>query len=47
MAKRLPRASPKIGERRRSLRKISAELAAARFLNERGKPYRAPRGSSG
>jgi DNA invertase Pin-like site-specific DNA recombinase len=38
LAKRLHRASPKTGERR-SLRKISAELAAAGFLNERGKPY--------
>jgi DNA invertase Pin-like site-specific DNA recombinase len=38
MAKRLHRANP-ISGRRRSLRKISAELAAAGFLNERGKPF--------
>ena len=38
MAKRLHRASPKTGERR-SLHKISAVLAAAGFLNERGKPH--------
>ena len=38
MAKRLRRASPKTGERR-SLRKISAELAAAGFHNERGQPF--------
>ena len=38
MAKRLRRASPKSGERR-SLRKISAELAAAGYLNERGQPF--------
>ena len=38
MAKRLRRASPKTGERR-SLRKISAELAAAGYLNERGQPF--------
>jgi len=38
MAKRLRRASPKTGERR-SLRKISAELAAAGYLNERGRPF--------
>ena len=49
MAKRLHRASPKTGERR-SLHKISAVLAAAGFLNERGKPHPridlgAPRGS--
>jgi hypothetical protein len=37
MAKRLRRASRKTGERR-SLRKISAELAAAGDLNERGQP---------
>ena len=36
--KRLRRASPTTGERR-SLRKISEELAALGFLNERGKPY--------
>ena len=39
-AKRLHRASPKTGERR-SLRKISAELAAVGYLNERGAPYSA------
>jgi DNA invertase Pin-like site-specific DNA recombinase len=38
MAKRLRRANP-ISGKRRSLRKISAELAAAGFLNERGAPY--------
>jgi len=38
MAKRLRRASPKTGERR-SLRKISAVLAAAGYLNERGQPF--------
>jgi DNA invertase Pin-like site-specific DNA recombinase len=38
MAKHLHHASPKTGERR-SLRKISAQLAAAGFLNEKGKPY--------
>jgi DNA invertase Pin-like site-specific DNA recombinase len=38
MAKRLRRASPKTGERR-SLRKISAELAAAGYLNERAQPF--------
>ena len=38
MAKRLRRASPKTGDRR-SLRKISAELAAAGYLNERGQPF--------
>ena len=38
MAKRLRRASPKTGERR-SLRTISAELAAAGYLNERGQPF--------
>ena len=37
-AKRLRRASPLNGERR-SLRKISEELAVLGFLNERGKPY--------
>ena len=48
MAKRLHRASPKTGERR-SLHKISAVLAAAGFLNERGKPHPAdrPRCSTG
>jgi DNA invertase Pin-like site-specific DNA recombinase len=40
MARRLRRASPKSGERR-SLRRISAELAAAGHLNERGQPYNA------
>ena len=39
-AKRLRRASPKTGDRR-SLRKISAELAALGHLNERGAPYSA------
>lgn len=39
-AKRLHRASPKTGERR-SLRQISAELARAGHVNERGKPYSA------
>jgi DNA invertase Pin-like site-specific DNA recombinase len=39
-AKRLHRASPKTGERR-SLRKISVELARAGHLNERGQPYSA------
>ena len=39
-ARRLHRASPKTGERR-SLRKISDELAALGFLNERGAPYSA------
>ena len=38
MAKRLRPASPKTGERR-SLRKISAELEEAGYLNERGRPY--------
>jgi hypothetical protein len=38
MAKRLRRASPKTGERG-SLRKISAKLAAAGYLNERGQPF--------
>ena len=40
MAKRLRRRNPKTG-RVRSLRKISAELAAAGYLNERGKPFAA------
>jgi hypothetical protein len=40
MAKRLHRASPKTGKRM-SLRKISAELAAAGHLNEHGRPYHA------
>jgi hypothetical protein len=40
MAKRLHRASPKTGERR-SLRKISAELAAAGHVNKQGKPFHA------
>ena len=39
-ARRLRRASPKTGERM-SLRKISAELAAAGHLNERGVPFNA------
>jgi DNA invertase Pin-like site-specific DNA recombinase len=38
LAKRLHRASPKTGERR-SLSKISAELAAAGYLNEHGRPF--------
>ena len=38
MAKRLRRANPKTGKRL-SLRKISAELAGAGYLNERGKPF--------
>ena len=38
MAKRLYRRNPKTGDRR-SLREISAELAAAGHLNERGKPF--------
>ena len=38
MAKRLRRASPKTGERR-SIRKISAKLTAAGYLNERGRPF--------
>ena len=38
LAKRLRRASPKTGERR-SFAKIGAELAAADFVNERGKPF--------
>lgn len=37
-AKRLRRASPKTGERR-SLRAISADLAAMGFVNERGQPF--------
>ena len=37
-AKRLRRASPKTGERM-SYRKISKQLEAAGFLNERGRPY--------
>jgi hypothetical protein len=40
LVKRLRRASPKTGERR-SLRKISAELAAAGHFNERGQPFNA------
>jgi DNA invertase Pin-like site-specific DNA recombinase len=40
LAKRLRRANPKSGERR-SLRRISAELAAEGHLNERGQPYNA------
>jgi len=40
MAKRLRRANPKTGKRL-SFRKISAELAAAGYLNERGAPYQA------
>jgi DNA invertase Pin-like site-specific DNA recombinase len=39
-AKRLRRASPKTGERR-SLRKISSELAVLGYVNERGKSYSA------
>jgi DNA invertase Pin-like site-specific DNA recombinase len=38
LAKRLRRANPKTGKRR-SLRQISAELAAAGHLNERGRPF--------
>jgi DNA invertase Pin-like site-specific DNA recombinase len=38
MAKRLHRANPKTG-RRRSLRRISEELAAAGHVNERGRPF--------
>lgn len=38
LAKRLRRRSPKTGERR-SYRAISAELAAAGFFNERGRPF--------
>ena len=37
-AKRLRRARPKTGERM-SYRKISKQLEAAGFLNERGRPY--------
>ena len=37
-AKRLPRASPKTGERM-SYRKISNQLAAAGFVNERGQLF--------
>ena len=40
LAKRLHRASPKTGERM-SLRRISAELAAAGFHNEQGEPFHA------
>jgi hypothetical protein len=40
LAKRLHRASPLTGERR-SLRKISAEFAAAGSVNKSGKPYHA------
>jgi len=40
LAKRLRRASPKTGERM-SLRKISAELATAGHVNERGAPFNA------
>jgi len=38
VAKRLRRKNPKSGERR-SLRKIAAELAAAGFTNEAGRPF--------
>jgi DNA invertase Pin-like site-specific DNA recombinase len=38
LAKKLRRASPKTGKRR-SLRQISAELAAAGYLNERRQPF--------
>ena len=38
MAKRLHRANPKTGKRK-SLRKISAQLADAGHLNERGQPF--------
>jgi DNA invertase Pin-like site-specific DNA recombinase len=38
LATRLHRASPKTGKRR-SLRTISSELAAAGYLNERGRPF--------
>jgi len=37
-AKKLYRVSPETGKRM-SLRKISAELAEARHLNERGRPF--------
>ena len=40
LAKRLRRASPNTGERL-SLRQISAKLAEAGHLNERGQPYNA------
>ncbi len=40
LAKRLRRANP-VTHRRMSLRKISAELAAAGHVNERGQPYNA------
>ncbi len=40
LAKRLHRASPKSGKRR-SLRKIAAELERVGHLNERGRPYAA------
>ena len=40
LVKRLHRASPKTGERM-SLRKISAELAAAGFRNEQSEPFHA------
>jgi hypothetical protein len=40
IAKRLRRANPKTGKRL-SFRKISVELAAAGYLNERGAPYQA------
>jgi hypothetical protein len=38
LAKRLRRASPKTGLRR-TLREISAELAAAGHVNEHGRPF--------
>jgi hypothetical protein len=38
LAKRLRRASPKTGERM-SLRRISGELAAAGYVNERGREF--------
>jgi hypothetical protein len=38
IAKRLRHASPKTGERR-SFAKISADLAAAGYLNEQGRPF--------
>ena len=38
MAKGLHRASPKTGERM-SLRRISAELKAAGYVNEHGRPF--------
>ena len=40
LARRLYRANPKTGKRR-SLRQISAELAAAGHLNANGKPFAA------